>query len=82
MAHKQVSSGRESHHDCLPAGDDRWTINPFYQSASGRLVRRGEYGGQHSASVGGSTKDVSDDEWLHEFELERLRLAGTADIAF
>jgi hypothetical protein len=24
--------------------------NPFYQSASERLVRRGEYGGQHSAS--------------------------------
>jgi hypothetical protein len=50
-------------------------VNPFYQQASERLIAKGKAGGQHSASIGASTRDLSDDEQRHLDELAAFEAA-------
>ena len=54
--------------------------NPFYEAASSRCLARGERGGQHTSSLGDSTRDVSDAELLHRFEVARLEAADASDV--
>lgn len=54
--------------------------NPFHEAASQRLIERKQAGGQHQPPLGDSTRDVSDAELLHLFELERLALADAGDV--